>query len=84
MRPAARLDFVQTEFPMSDCKKVKRPCTCGKLFIYDRNGRMRQLDTNAACLSDSAIRNALGVMLQEWRRRCSDAELAVPMSAQLH
>jgi hypothetical protein len=60
---------------MSYCKRMKRPCTCNRLTVYQRDGRVSDQDNGASCLTDSEIRGAVPVLLEEWRRRFSDAEV---------
>ncbi len=62
---------------MSYCERMKRPCTCGQLSVYQRNGRIPDLDNGAGCLTDSEVRGAVTVLLEEWRRRFSNAEVGV-------
>jgi len=60
---------------MSYCNRMKRPCTCGKLSVYQRDGRVLDGDNGARCLTDSEVRGMATVLLDEWRRRFSDAEI---------
>ena len=40
----------------SYCKRMKRPCTCNRLTVYQRDGRDSDQDNGASCLTDSEIR----------------------------
>jgi hypothetical protein len=61
---------------MSYCKRMMRPCTCGKLSIYNRDGRIVELDNGANCLTDSEVRTATILLQEEWERRFKGAEVA--------
>lgn len=60
---------------MSYCKRMKRPCTCGKLSVYYRDGNLADLDGGVGCLTDNEVRSALTVLLEEFHRRFSDAKI---------
>jgi hypothetical protein len=54
------------------CTRMNRPCTCGELTVYDRNGRIPIGDSSGMrCLTDNEVRNALVMLLDEWQRRLS-------------
>jgi hypothetical protein len=48
---------------------MMRPCTCGKLSIYNRDGRVVELDGGANCLTDNEVRTATILLKEEWERR---------------
>lgn len=66
---------------MSYCNRMKRPCTCGKLSVYQRDGRVSDRDNGAACLTDSEVQGMATVLLAEWQRRFSDVEVAARLYA---
>ena len=37
--------------------------------IYDRNGNVPKVDDGVGCLTDTEVRSALTVLLQEWQHR---------------
>lgn len=59
---------------MGYCKKLNRPCGCGRLVTYDCQGRLSESEGGSQCLTDSEVRSMLTVLLQEWRRRCQMLE----------
>jgi hypothetical protein len=54
---------------------MNRPCTCGKLSLYDRKGTVREFDNGANCLTDSEVMSAAALLMDEWRRRFSGSEV---------
>ncbi|HKQ09989.1 MAG TPA: hypothetical protein VJS85_02265 [Rhizomicrobium sp.] len=67
---------------MPYCKKMKRPCTCGRLLVYDRNGRLPEQNNIIACLTDSEARSALAVLFREREVRFGGTEsTAAPLYA---
>jgi hypothetical protein len=68
---------------MAYCKRMMRPCTCGKLSIYDRNGQLPDLDNGRRCLTDNEVRSVLTILLQEWQVRFGDAKGASASSRAL-
>ena len=54
---------------MSYCQRMRRPCTCGRLLVYDRNGRLPEQDNVIACLTDSEVCSALAILSQELEGR---------------
>jgi hypothetical protein len=65
---------------MLHCKRMGRPCNCGKAVVYDRHGRQREQPEPVSCLTDKEVNNALMVLLREWRRRHEEGAAAI-MSA---
>jgi hypothetical protein len=63
------------EWRMSYCKRMNRPCTCGRLFIYNRKGIVEEPDNGANCLTDSEVQSATSLLLDEWRRRFNGNEV---------
>lgn len=61
---------------MRYCNRMKRSCSCGRLVVYNETGNVQEVDGGTACLTDSEIRSALGVLLREWRKRCMEAEFS--------
>jgi hypothetical protein len=61
---------------MPYCEKMNRPCTCGKLVVYDRSGRLKEWSGGASCLTDNEVRSTMAFLTQEWHRRFADANLA--------
>lgn len=59
---------------MGYCNKIRRPCSCGRLVTYDRQGRLNQSEGDSGCLTDNEVRSMLTILLQEWRRRCQAME----------
>ncbi len=55
---------------MPFCKRMNRPCTCGRLATHDQYGDMIPLESSEVCLTDEEIRGLLTMLTQEWRRRC--------------
>lgn len=66
---------------MSYCKRMNRPCTCGRLSLYDRTGRVREFENSANCLTDHEVLSATTLLMDEWRRRFSGSEVG---PARLH
>ena len=59
---------------MPYCETMKRPCTCGQLHVYDRNGRFPDSINCVGCMTEGEIRSAVAVLLHEWERRFGDAK----------
>ena len=70
---------------MNYCKRMNRSCSCDRLVTYDASGQITGNDNGPGCLTDNEVRGMLTVLLREWRRRCSDAEMDLAASlAQWH
>lgn len=54
---------------MAYCSSMKRPCSCGRLTTYSRNGRTPPVDNTMQCLTDEEIKDALTALNQEILRR---------------
>jgi hypothetical protein len=54
---------------------MNRPCTCGKLALYDRTGKIREFESGANCLTDHEVLSATTLLMDEWRRRFSSNEV---------
>jgi len=64
---------VTPEPSMPFCRRMNRPCTCGRLATHDQYGDMIPLEGGEICLTDEEIRGLLTLLTQEWRRRCKVA-----------
>jgi hypothetical protein len=52
------------------CTRMNRPCTCGELTVYDRHGCIVLANSSGMrCLTNGEVRNALNMLLDEWRKR---------------
>ena len=54
---------------MAFCEKMNRPCTCGKLTIYDQTGRIQERNKGTGCLTDKEVRSFVALLMGEYRRR---------------
>jgi hypothetical protein len=59
---------------MPYCRRLQRPCTCGRLATHDHYGNMIEVDAGIVCLSNEEILGMLTLLTEEWRRRCKAGE----------
>ncbi len=51
------------------CKNMRRLCSCGKAYAYDREGEIVESAGGVGCLTNEEIRLLLLLLLGEWRDR---------------